>query len=151
LRANLVDTFLHLVLQAHQAGVEEWAQTREGGQVGEGGKARKAVEEFGQLGQQGTQLTLDSRLIHSSSRDFRAVCGFESRCVTQGKSPDHVWCVRANCRPTRGQSQPQPRHFSAGTISACMFLCIIVSAASPSSGSMCATASAATTTRKCRT
>ena len=53
--------------------------------------------------------------------------------------------------PSRSRSKRQSRHFPAGMISACMFLCIIVSAASPSSGSMCATASGATTTEKCRT
>jgi len=53
--------------------------------------------------------------------------------------------------PSRSRSKRQSRDFSAGIISACMFLCIIVSAASPSLGSMCATASGATTTEKCRT
>ena len=53
--------------------------------------------------------------------------------------------------PSRSRSKRQSRDFSAGIISACMFLRIIVSAASPSLGSMCATASGATTTEKCRT
>ena len=35
----------------------------------------------------------------------------ESRCVTQGKSPNRVWCVRANCRPTQGQDAGLRRRF----------------------------------------
>ena len=68
--ANLVQTFPHLVLQLQQVAVEERTQTRDRRQAGE---RRKPVEKLGQLGQQGTRLTLDGRLIHNSSRIFARV------------------------------------------------------------------------------
>jgi hypothetical protein len=106
LGADLVDPFLHLVFQPQQVAVEERTQTCERRKVGEGRKARKAIEEFRQVGQQGTRLTLNGRLIHNSSRDFRAVGGSDSRCAMQSKSPGLVRCAPANCRPTRG-SRPR--------------------------------------------
>src|ERR1700682_4442359 len=46
--------------------------------------------------------------------DSRFLLGwvFGSPCATQSKSPDQVRCLRANCRPTRGQGRRLCRQFS---------------------------------------
>src|SRR5690242_17243166 len=69
LGAHLVEPVLGLVLETDHVAVEKRAQARE---AGEGGEARKRIEELGKLRQQGARLTLNSKLIHDSSRVGRS-------------------------------------------------------------------------------